>query len=123
MNLKPHQRRLAGYLRRLADALSPPPAPVILPAGPDVPADPVARERLYERIAYTALAWMGSANLEARAAAASIIKRTYPGIDKQVLVAHADAMAFQSQLQDLLRAEEARAKQAEAAAGQEGAAC
>lgn len=117
MSLSKFKRRLAVQLRIAADAISPPPAPVILPASANVPTDDAERARLYDRIAYTALAWMAHAKLEARVAAASILKRTYPGIDKHITSAHADAMAFQSQLHDLLAAEERQA-QADEAAGE-----
>lgn len=116
MSLSHLKQHLAGQLRRAADAITPAPEPVILPPGRDIPADPAERAQLYDKIAHTALAWMGSAKLEARAAAASIIKRNYPGINKHIMEAHANAMAFTSQLQELLRAEEARAQAEEGAA-------
>ena len=107
--------RLAGLLLPAAGALTPP--PVILPSAADIPADVTERERLYDRIAYTAIAWMGHVTApEPRAATASILHRTYPGIGPHVAAAHAGAMAFNSQLQELLRAEAEAVAAAEAAA-------
>lgn len=110
MNYSTIKRRLAALLHRAADAIAPPPAPIILPAANVVPVDPQERAQLYERIAFTAIAWLGHQPAqEARAAAVGIIRRNYPGIGKHIEHAHACAMAFHPQLQQLISAEEAAA--------------
>jgi len=118
MHLTSLKKTLAALLLRAAQSLSPP--PVILPGAAGIPVDPAERARLYERIAFTAIAWMGHVtDAKQRAAAAGVLKRTYPGIWEQVDTAHKCAMAFHPQLQDLLRAEAAAA---ETSAREEGTA-
>lgn len=115
MTLSTIKARMAGLLLRAAGVPIPPP-PIILPGAGDIPEEVAERERLYDRIAYTAIAWMGHvAAPEARAAAASILRRTYPGIGPHVAAAHASAMAFNGQLQALLKIEAEAAAAAEAA--------
>lgn len=112
------KRRLAAQLQRAAVALAPPPAPLILPASHLVPSDPLERAKLYERIAFTAIAWLGhQPAIQTRAAAVGVITRSYPGIGEYVELAHGCAMAFHPQLQQLLRDEEAAAAQDKAEQG------
>ena len=86
---------LAGALLiRVATAINPPPAPSILPRAADVAADPEERKRQYERIAFTAIAWMSFASPDERAAAAGVLRRTYPGIGEQITNAYQCAMVF-----------------------------
>lgn len=120
MTLSTFKARVAGMLLRAAGAVAPiaPPAspPIILPGADDVPEEGAERERLYDRIAYTAIGCMGHvAAPEARAAAASVLRRTYPGIGPHVAAAHASAMAFNGQLQVLLKIETEAAAAVEAA--------
>ena len=119
MTLTTIKARMAGMLLRAAGVPipPPPPSPIILPRAGDIPAEVTERERLYDRIAYTAIAWMGHVKApEARAAAASVLRRTYPGIGPHVAAAHECAMAFNGQLQALLKIEAEAAAEAEATA-------
>lgn len=79
MQLTLLKKYLAALLLRTAQSIEAAP-PAIQPSGDQIPIDPAERARFYERIAFTAIARMGHVPDPKQRAAASILKRTYPGI-------------------------------------------
>ncbi len=103
--------RLAGALIHSAKALAPAHAafaPTVLLTPSSVPQDEAARAPIYDLIAYSAIAWMMMVDTPRRAAAASIIKRNYPGIEPYMDKAYKAALAFDAQLKALILAEQTR---------------
>ena len=102
---------MAGLMLRVAGGPIPPPSPppTILPGPDDIPGQVAGRAPVRSHCLYRDRLMGHVAAPEARAAAVTILRRTYSGIGPQAAVAHESAMAFNGQLQALLKIEAAAA--------------